>query len=91
MLDTLRQDVRYALRGLRLRPGFTAGVVITLALGIGANAATFGIVDRMLFRPPPFMKAGGMVHRIYVTTMSRGRESTNGMSQPDAWHASIRA
>ena len=60
------QDLRYTLRGLRARPGFTAVVVLTLALGVGANATMFGIVDRLLLRPPAFMIAPEQVHRVYI-------------------------
>ena len=69
--ETFVQDLRYTLRGLRAKPGFTTAVVVTLALGIGANAAIFGIVDRMLFRPPPMLRDADMVHRIYDATTFR--------------------
>lgn len=64
-LETTWQDLRYALRGLRRSKSFTAGVVLTLGLGIGANAAMFGIVDRLLFRAPPTLREPDTVHRLY--------------------------
>ena len=65
-LETLLQDVRYAVRGLAAHPVFTGGVVLTLGLGIGANATMFGIVDRLLFRAPATMRDPSTVHRVYT-------------------------
>src|SRR5689334_7258782 len=59
VLETIAQDIRYALRGMRAKPAFTLGVTLTLGLGIGANAAMFGIVDRLLFRAPPYLADAG--------------------------------
>jgi len=50
--ETLGQDITYAARSLRARPGFGAVVVLVLALGIGANVTMFGVVDRLLLRAP---------------------------------------
>ena len=73
-LEILGQDLRYAARGLRSTPGFTAAVVITLALGIGANVAMFGIVDRLLFRAPNYLRAPERVHRVYVAWTDNNAE-----------------
>jgi len=61
VLDTLWRDLRFALRSLRKRPGFTIVVVLSLALGIGANTAIFSLVDGFIFRPLPVPNPGGLV------------------------------
>src|SRR5258705_331091 len=61
------QDLRYALRMLARSPGLSLAAVLTLGLGIGANSAMFGVVDRLFFRPPPHVVDPDRVVRVSVT------------------------
>src|SRR5689334_10176257 len=67
-LDRMLHDARYAVRGIRRAPGFAAAVVVTLGLGLGANAAMFGAVDRLMLRPFPYLRDASHVDRVYLTT-----------------------
>src|SRR5215203_5966509 len=60
-MDSVIKDIRYGLRGLLRHPGFTAIVVITLALGIGASTAIFSVVDSVLLRRLPYRTAERIV------------------------------
>ena len=77
LIENVSQDFRYAVRSLRRNPGFAAAVVLTLALGIGANAAMFNVVDRLLFRTPAFLEHADRVHRVYLINDSRGVPQVN--------------
>jgi predicted permease len=66
-MDSVLLDVRYAFRRLRGSPGFTAAAILTLALGIGATAATFSIVDATVLEPLPFPESGRLVRLREVT------------------------
>jgi predicted permease len=81
LFDHLREDVRQAFRGIRRSPGFAATVVITLGLGIGANVAMFGVVDRLMFRPYPYLKDPSTVHRVYLQSEDRGTTRTSASYQ----------
>ena len=80
-LETLFQDIRFACRMLRRSPGFSVLAILCLTLGIGANAAVFGWIEGILFRPYP-----AVAHQerlVAIGGTSRGERQGTGLSWPD--------
>ncbi len=82
-LEDLFQDIGYALRGFRRQPGFAGMVVLTLGLGIGANATMFGVVDRLLLKPPAAVVEADRVVRLQLSESEPGMGSWTNESM--AW------
>src|SRR6188508_1950537 len=74
-------ELRYVLRELLRARLFTLSVVATLALGIGANAAMFDLVDRLMFRPLNYLRDPSTVHRLYWQRQQRGVTATSASTQ----------
>ncbi|HEU5219169.1 MAG TPA: ABC transporter permease, partial [Gemmatimonadales bacterium] len=81
-LQEFRQDVGFALRGLRKAPGFALVAALTLTLGIGANSAIFSVVRGILLRPLPFRDPGGLV---MVASTYQGQRSTSSPANSYDW------
>ena len=73
-IENLARDVRYGLRSLRRHPGFSAMAVLSLAIGIGANATIFGVAHAVLFRQSPLADPDTLVN-IYEAEGARGVQS----------------
>ena len=70
-LDRLKQDVSYALRGMRKSPGFTVTAVVSLALGIGANTAIFSLIDAVMLRWLPVRDPQGLTRGLILQRLRR--------------------
>lgn len=90
VVDRIRQDAAYALRGLRRSPGFTAAVVLTLGLGIGVNAAMFSLLDRLFFDVPGGVAHPDQVRRLYFEFVN-GAGSVGHLTSEDANYPQYRA
>jgi putative ABC transport system permease protein len=97
-VEELGQDLRHALRALRRAPGFTALALLTIALGLGANAAVFGVVNAAFFAPLPFDPGGTLVRvREYRTApdgnqrhVDASRHTADAVAaRPDLFSASV--
>jgi len=81
-MSTLLQDLRYGLRMLAKNPGFTAVVVLSLALGVGANTTIFSFVNALLFRPPGVEASGRLLELWQRNTKGSGLEEYTPLSYP---------
>src|SRR5579862_9308997 len=77
-LDALQRDLRYALRGLRHNPVFTATALLTLAIGIGANTAVFSVLNAVLLKPLAYPGADELVAVWHTAPGAPGLTSVSG-------------
>lgn len=86
-MNGIGQDVRYALRALARAPGFAAAVAVILALGIGANAMMFGVIDRLYLRPPAGVTDADQVVHVLLRAHAA---SIGDYFHPTSWPAFTR-
>jgi putative ABC transport system permease protein len=81
LVEDVTRDLRHAARGLWRSPGFSAAVILTLALGIGGNTAIFSVVDQLLLRPLPYPNGDQLV----VVEESTGGSNSRADVSPANW------
>ena len=92
-METLVQDLRFAVRSLLRQPGFALTAIVTLALGIGATTAIFSVVDAIILRPLPFERAERIVaiQNRWIRSGDRGQASAPDFHDWKAQSASFQA
>jgi putative ABC transport system permease protein len=85
-LESIAADIKYALRALRHSPAFTSIVVITLALGIGANTAIFSVVRGVLLKPLPHRDGDRLVYLRQSTDVSGGENALFSVPEVRDFH-----
>jgi putative ABC transport system permease protein len=88
-LGTLARDVRYAVRLLARAPDFAAAAIVTLALGIGANAAIFSVVRAVVLRPPPYRDPSRVVVFLNSTTAAAGAITSSSLPDYEDWQRQL--
>ena len=87
IIETLLQDIRFALRMFRKNPGFALAVVLTLALGIGANVTMFSVVDALLFRMPDHIRAPEQIVNVELMVKPEAHDPFGSEDRPNvAFH-----